>query len=214
MASLVDYVTIPIEEPTGYPRLTCELRLSDTENAASALATAIAVRRIGVNPRLHRVWQKHQDGTATDAVSETDAKLFAAGLLQNVGTPSEPEDERYFKALLAETVWSEVISATDAGLGLPFRTEGHDWSATDHGGDGLTIYASQAGFSFRLSESKHHGSTRPLRVTANAACRQLKNRASSYLSRFSLIAQDLAEQPDVAEFYGRSGRDGVRRSAR
>ena len=203
MASLIDHLTITIEDPTGYPRLSCELMPSDTADAASALAAAIAQRRIGGNPRLHHVWETHHDGATTDAVTETDAKLFATGLLQNVGTPEDPQDDRYLHGLIAEAVWSEVISSTDAGLGLPIRTEGHEWSVMDHGGDGLTVYASAEDFSFRLWESKHHGATSPLRDTVTEACRQLKGGAPSYLARFGLIAQYLADQPDLAEFYGR-----------
>jgi hypothetical protein len=47
MASLIDHLTITIEDPTGYPRLRCELMPLNTADAASALAAAIAQRRIG-----------------------------------------------------------------------------------------------------------------------------------------------------------------------
>ena len=74
---------------------------------------------------------------------------------------------------------------------------------TDPGGDGLTVYATaDAGFCFRLWESKHHGTDRRVRRTVNRACEQVKSRSLSYLSRFSLIAQHIADDEALARFYG------------
>ena len=105
--------------------------------------------------------------------------------------------------LVAESIWHEVASEIDAGLGLPVRVEGHDWSVTDPGGDGLTVYeTSDGGFCFRLWESKHHGTNKPVRRTVNAACTQVQSRALPYLSRFSLIAQQITDDDALARFYG------------
>jgi len=82
MSRLIDYLTVTIEESAGYPRLTCEPSPSDTSDAASALAAAIALRRIGANARLCEVWCRHHDSAEADAVTETDTELFATGLLQ------------------------------------------------------------------------------------------------------------------------------------
>lgn len=60
---------------------------------------------------------------------------------------------------------------------------------------GLTVYATPDGFCFRLWESKHHGTTAPVRDKANLACRQLHERSFSYLARFSLIAQTWLTTP-------------------
>ena len=88
------------------------------------------------------------------------------------------------------------------GLGRPVRVEGHDWSVTDPGGDGLTVYLAGSGFCFRLWESKYHGHEAAVRDTVNAACRQVETRALSYLTRFSLVAQYLTDDPPLATFYG------------
>jgi len=199
---LFDFLDVSISNANGFPRLQCELDPAHLEDGAAALAVAIAARRIGSNPRLYEVWASHQVGRSTGSVQEIDLELFKAGLLQNIGTPDRPAPAQHLNGLIAESVWLEVMDAVDAGLGQPLRIEGHDWSATDHGGDGLTVYNTTDGLCFRLWESKHHGSTAAVRETANLACRQLRSRSLSYLSRFSLIAQDLADDEELATFYG------------
>jgi hypothetical protein len=200
---LLDFLDVSLTDASGFPRLHCELDPSHLEDAATALAEAIAERRIAVNPRLHEVWTSRHAGRRTDPVEGTDLELLEASLLENIGTPSNPAAARHLHGLIAEAVWFEVIEATDAGLGLPLRIEGHDWSVNDPGGDGLTVYATPHGFCFRLWESKYHGTSAAVRETANLACRQLRDRSLSYLSRFSLIAQDLAGEAPLATFYGR-----------
>lgn len=201
MADVLDLLGISISSDAGFPRLTCEVDPSQIEEAASSLAATIAGRRLGVNPRLHELWTKNHSGKA-GSPPDADIKLLKATLLENIGTPDDPADTSHLNGLIAEAVWIEVIKAIDTGLGVPVRVEGHDWSVTDPGGDGLTVYATPEGFCFRLWESKHHGAATPVRETANFACRQLQKRSLSYLARFSLIAQDLAHDGQLAIFYG------------
>ena len=202
MAALLDFLDISVEMEGGFPRLRCELAPVNTIPAAVALAKAVACRRIGVNPRLHDVWISHRSGVATGEVADSDIKLLEDALLQNFGTPTEPADSRHLHGLVAEAVWFEVIRAIDAGLGKPLRIERQPWSVTEPGGDGLTVYATTSGFCFRLWESKYHGTSKPIKDTVNRACRQLLDRSGSYLSRFSLVAQDLADNKQLASFYG------------
>ena len=65
-----------------------------------------------------------------------------AALLENVGSPAEPAIDQHLFGLVAEGIWQGVIADTDVGLGTPIRVESHDWSVTDPGGDGLTVYGS------------------------------------------------------------------------
>ena len=97
----------------------------------------------------------------------------------------------------------DVVTDEDVGLGTPVRVEGHDWSVTDPGGDGLTVYVVDGDFCYRLWESKYHGHHGALRETVNTACRQVEARALSYLARFSLVAQHLTDEVALATFYGR-----------
>jgi hypothetical protein len=199
---MFDLLEVSVSDDGGFPRLRCELRSDDVQDAARSLARSIAERRIGVNPRLHELWTSHLEGSSTDPVDETDIQLLKAGLLQNIGTPDQAGPAEHLHGLIAESVWLEVVGAVDVGLGQPLRIEGHDWSVTDPGGDGLTVYRADDGFLFRLWESKYHGTSAAVRETANLACRQLRSRAIAYLARFSLIAQTLANDAEVAAFYG------------
>lgn len=167
------------------------------------MAEGIARRRIGVNPSLHQRWRSRRLDPSNNPVDDTERQLLESALLQNLGTPDQPSPRKQLHGLVAESIWFEVASEVDAGLGIPVRVEGHNWSVTDPGGDGLTVYATaDGGFCFRLWESKHHGTARPVRRTVNAACRQVKGRSLSYLSRFSLIAQEMTDDEALARFYG------------
>ena len=188
---------------SGWPQLTGSLEPNTLNVAAAVLAVSIVSRRIGVTPRLYKLWRTRWLAPRCEAIDDRDRKLFEAGLLQNLGTPDEPSPLEQLHGLVAESIWHEVASEIDAGLGLPVRVEGHDWSVTDPGGDGLTVYeTSDGGFCFRLWESKHHGTNKPVRRTVNAACTQVQSRALPYLSRFSLIAQQITDDDALARFYG------------
>ena len=203
MSELSDLMDLEFSDTAGWPQLRCRLDPDNLDIAATILAEGIASRRIGVNPRLHKLWRDHRLGLDSDPIGPGDLQILEAGLLQNVGTPDDPGNENHLHGLIAESIWLEVIADTDAGLGSPLRIEGHDWSATDPGGDGLTAYPTDdAGFCFRLWESKHHGANAPVRDTVNGACRQVKSRSLSYLTRFGLIAQQIADDDALAGFYG------------
>lgn len=187
----------------GVRALYYQLDVEAAEEAAATIAKGIARRRI-VNARLHGVWLDQlsvDDGTTPSA---TDVQVFVAGLLQNVGTPEEPADRKHLHGLVAEEIWLQLVpQRNEEGLGLPIRVEGHDWSVTDPGGDGLTVYRTAAGLAFRLWESKYHDANDPVRDTVNGACRQVRDHATSYLARFSLIAQRIADDEHLADFYSR-----------
>lgn len=203
MTSVLGFLEVSVTYASGFPRLQGVLDTSHLEDVASALAVSVAERRVGVNSRLHDIWTSHHIGSSTGPVEETDLELLEAGLLEDIGTPADLADPRRLHGLVAEAIWFEVLAAVDAGLGMPIRIEAHGWSVIDPGGDGLTVYTTPGGFCFRLWESKHHGTSAAVRETANLACRQLLSRSLSYLSRFALIAQDMAGDTELAAFYGR-----------
>ena len=187
----------------GWPRLRCTLRPERVDAAAVMLADGITRQRFKSNPRLYALWRSQL--TSTEAlVDARDELLFEAGLLQNLGTPSQPGSAMHLRGLMAEAIWREVVSEIDVGLGIPLCVEGHGWSVTDPGGDGLSVYeTADGGFCFRLWEIKHHGTDDPVRRTVNDACRQVRTRSMSYLSRFSNIAQRITDNDDLASFFGR-----------
>ena len=198
----VRLLELEVADNGDWPQLHCRLDVSHLSEAAESLAEAIARRRIGVNPDLHELWHSHRLGIATKPVTGSALQILEAGLLQNIGTPSQPSSFEHLHGLIAEAIWHEVVPHVDVGLGHPLRVEGHDWSVTDPGGDGLTIYRTTDGYCFRLWESKYHGTEAPVRNTVNAACNQVKAQSLSYLTRFSLIAQTLNDDQALASFYG------------
>ena len=167
-----------------------------------SLACSIVRRRLP-NKRLFQSWHSRATGEIDEDLSGVDSQVVQASLLENVGSPTEPAIDQHLFGLVAEGIWQDVVADTEVGLGTPIRVESHDWSVTDPGGDGLTVYGSNGHFTYRLWESKYHGSEDALRHTVNSACRQVGTRALSYLTRFSLVAQYLAHDQQLAAFYGR-----------
>ena len=203
MSNLVDLLDSEVAHTSGFPQIRCRLDPNDLDSAASALAEAIARRRISQSPRLQKLWQSRRLNPCEVQIEDRDLRLLDAGLLENVGTPEAPSDDSHLYGLVAEAIWYEVVNGVDAGLGIPIRVEGHDWSVTDPGGDGLSVYDSDDhGYCFRLWESKHHGAGSPVRKTVNRACQQVKSRSLSYLARYSLVAQQITDDEDLARFYG------------
>ena len=178
------------------------LEQQHSKAAAMSLACSIARRRLP-DERLFQLWHSRATGEIDEVLSGVDSSVIQAALLENVGTPTEPAIDQHLFGLVAEGIWQGVIADTDVGLGTPTRVESHDWSVTDPGGDGLTVYGSNGQYCYRLWESKYNGNDEVLRGTVNRAYRQVGTRALSYLARFSLVAQYLADDQQLAAFYGR-----------
>jgi hypothetical protein len=197
LSSLFD---LELCDENGLVSLVARLDESRVHEAAEVIARGVARRRIGVNARLYAVWSVRSAGDGPDPDAR-DLQLLVAGLLQNIGTPTEPASLNHLHGLVAEELWMELVSEVAIGLGVPVLVEGHDYSVTDPGGDGLTIYQLDHGFAFRLWESKYHGTPTQVRETVNEACRQVRDRSLSYLSRFSKIAQTVEEDAALAGFF-------------
>ena len=182
--------------------LYARLEQQQSQAAAMSLACNIARGRLP-DERLFQSWHSRATGETNEGLSGVDSSVMQAALLENVGSPTEPAADQHLLGLVAEGIWQGVITDSDVGLGIPIRVESHDWSVTDPGGDGLTVYASNGHFCYRLWESKYHGNDEVVRDTVNTACRQVGKRALSYLARFSLVSQYLATDPQLAAFYAR-----------
>lgn len=187
---------------SGVPCLYAGLDPAQHRSAAIAVAVGIATRRVR-DPRLLESWRLRATGEGDEPPSERDSLVLAATLLENVGTPDAPASDSHLRGLVAEALWVDLVSENDIGPGTLIRIEGHDWSSTDPGGDGLTVYEEGDGYCYRLWESKYHGSEAPIRETVNEACRQIGERALKYLARFSLVEQHIVTDRNLATFYGR-----------
>jgi hypothetical protein len=121
-------------------------------------------------------------------------------LLVNFGIPDDPGEDSHLLGLVAECLWFELTGGIDSGIGLPVLIEGHDWSVTDPGGDGLAVYRGAGVLQYRLWESKAHGTVAVVRETVNGACTQLKRRALEYLGRYAVVAQRVTDDDELADF--------------
>ena len=203
MFALSDLLTIAVDATeNGIPYLHASLDLDRYDDVAQLLAETIAVRRIR-NRRLLRVWRDHALGGDDNPIDARDERVLQESLLENVGTPDAPASDEHLHGFVAESLWLEIVEHVPMGPGTPVRVEGHDWSSTDPGGDGLTIYRQAEDLSFRLWESKYHGADTPVRDSVNLACRQINERALKYLARFSLVEQQITDDRVLALFYSR-----------
>lgn len=201
--SLAEIMEVSVQvTAVGVPYVHAVLPADRYDEAAACLAREIATRRIPNDYLLTR-WDAAAFAENPEPLTERDKTVLSAHLLQNVGTPEHPATESHLTGLIAESLWLNVITRVSVGPGRPLRVEGHDWSATDPGGDGLTVYGTDGQYSFRLWESKYHGADSPARETVHVACRQVRERAPSYLARFSLVEQHIVNDPDLARFYSR-----------
>ena len=200
---LSQLLTLEVQKTaTGVYCLCGRLEPTHHKAAAMSLACSIAKRRLP-NERLFQSWHSRSKGEIDEALSDVDSLVMQTALLENVGLPTKPALDQHLHGLVAEGIWQSVVAEKNVGLGIPIRVESHDWSVTDPGGDGLTVYASNGQYCYRLWESKYHGTEGELTSTVNNACRQVRTRALSYLARFSLVAQYLADDQQLATFYGR-----------
>ena len=202
-APLSELLTMTVEvNAAGVWCLYARLKPTHHEAAAISLACSIAKRRLP-DQRLFQSWQRRATGQLDEPLGDVDSRVIQAALLENVGSPTAPAIDQHLLGLVAEGIWQGVVTDADVGLGIPVRVESHDWSVTDPGGDGLTVYGSTGHYCYRLWESKYHGNSKALLDTVNLASRQVSTRALSYLARFSLVAQYLTDDQQLAAFYGR-----------
>ncbi len=176
----------------------CAISTSRRRETAWRCAVAIASRRLAPNPPLFFEWFAML--CWGDPIDERQALLLRTRLLVNVGTPTEPGQDAHVLGLVAEALWFEITKELDAGLGRPVLLEGHDWSVIDPGGDGLAVYRYDGELHFRLWESKAHDVGDAVRSTVNRACGQLRRRALEYLGRFSVVAQRVGSDEELARF--------------
>jgi len=84
------------------------------------------------------------------------------------------------------------------------RVEVPGFAAIDHGGDGLAIHrVAPDQLMFRLWEIKKNTGGSSVSSTVNTAYSQLNSRATEYLARYTSIGQEMRDNPELAEFYGK-----------
>ncbi len=202
MTALSDLFEVEASGGSDSPReFRCTLPPDAFAEGVALTARALVQRRLPSTSSLRTVWEAQHAKPATEVATKKQSELLVNHVCQNVGTPDELATDEHLGGAVAETLWVEFVTDLDEGLGPPVRVEGHDWSSTDPGGDGLTVHEVGGSFAFRLWESKHHVADAPVRSTVGRACRQVRDQSLSYLARFSLVAQYMTEDDPLALFY-------------
>ncbi len=193
---------VTLTDEDGISAWRCRVLPAERDGVAWRLAVGIAARKLATRPDLFADWFGAATGTVDLPVSAAHLDLMQVhGLLVDVGTPTEPANEFHFFGLLAESVLHELLWDVDHGLGTPAIIEGHDWSATDKGGDKLAIYVPDTGPAFRLWESKGLSSlTKTTTAVVAEAADQLEVRAASYLARYTNTVSRSVDDEDLATF--------------
>lgn len=188
----------------GYVWELCVLEGSDAE-VCRQVAALLAARLVTYScpASVAALWEPDRHGEPLSEQEREKLLLYLAPKLGRPDTPPAAGDDRA-QSFVAEFLWYEVVRHRDVPDLHLQRIEGPSFDPTDPGGDGLVVYRSTGGtLAFRLWEIKKHTAEAALSATVKRARDQLHTRGLSYLSRYSLVGQQLASEPHLEEFYAR-----------
>lgn len=198
---LSSLMTVDLHKDSTHHWAEARLAPEHREIAALRVALAIAFDRCGGARQYLNPWlDRYQGGPAHDPGLLACLEAFLGS--ECLGTPAEPAEKAHVEGFVAEHVWHLLVLENALDFSSPVRIEGPDWSATDSGGDGLTVHRRAGALVFRLWESKAHTGAGPARDVVNGACRQVDSKALRYLARFSKVGQSL-DDPEMQNLYGR-----------
>jgi hypothetical protein len=166
-------------------------------------AVAIAARRLASNPPLFFAWFASLCWAEepSDRLSSGQLTAMRGQILVNLGLPGSPSSDSHVCGLVAECLWYELTTNEPVDGEMPVLVEGHQWSVTDPGGDGLAVYRRpDSSLHFHLCESKAHYGGGALTPTVQGAAHQLRRRGLDYLGRFSVVAQRVTDDEVLAAF--------------
>lgn len=153
-------------------------------------------------PNYAHLWHEARAGTRVLTAKERERLvLFLEPHLGHPDAAPVEHDERA-QGSVSEFLWHELVRHRTERDRKIARIEGPGFAVTDPGGDGLVVYETSTGrLAFRLWEIKKHTAKGDVSVTVGNAYRQLDDRALSYLARYSGVAQQLTDRPDLRPFY-------------
>ena len=163
------------------------------------VAMHIVRRLLEPSPTALASWMaRHGGGPVHDESTWAELEAY---LLSDFADAS---NSRRLIGVVVEHLWAWMAADLNGGWGTPIHVEHDHFSVIDHGGDGLSIYDSDApDLRFRLWESKQHDSAaKSVTKVVTGASRQLKNRAAEYLARMSKPLQ-LNDDPRIQQLAGR-----------
>lgn len=148
------------------------------------------------------LWQEARAGQRI--LTNQERQRLIVFLEPHLGNPDETKSDHDERAQgsVSEFLWYELVKHRADAERKIARIEGPGFSVTDPGGDGLVVYETSSGsLVFRLWEIKKHTAQGDVSVTVGNAHKQLDVRALSYLARYSGVAQQLTDRPDLHLFY-------------
>lgn len=163
------------------------------------VATSIVRRQLEPSPAALASWTaRHGGGTAHDGPTKAELEAY---LLSDF---ADANNKARLQGAVVEHLWACMAEDLDGGWGTPIYVEHDHFSVIDHGGDGLSLYESEASvLRFRLWESKQHDSkTKSVTAAVRDASGQLKENAAGYLARLSKPLQ-LNDDERIRQLAGR-----------
>lgn len=154
-------------------------------DTAVLVAESIVHRLVGHSPGHLALWLARRDGGPIHTPSHKEVlEAFLMSDFQDDG------NETRLQGAVAEHLWACLAGDLEGGWGKPLHVEHDHFSVIDHGGDGLSIYESEASdLRFRLWESKRHDSTASVTSVVTGAVGQVKADGTRYLARMTKALQ-------------------------
>lgn len=173
------------------------------DSLANALAYCIMGIRCPVDSEHFKWWDQAVRGIRTN--SDNEKLILTAYIRASLGIETDPLPEEQVQALVAETLWYEIVSNTQANEGLPIKVEEPHFTVTEPGGDGLAVYRkADGGYLFRLWEVKKHNSDSNATHKITKGSEQLRDNGAGYLAKWSKIEQEVDHtHPGLSLFYAR-----------
>ena len=163
------------------------------------VAIHIVCRLLDPSPAALANWmERHGGGPAHDEPTKAELKAY---LLNDFADGS---NEPRLQGAVVEHLWACLAPDINGGWGVPICVSRDHFSVIDPGGDGLSLYDSDApDLRFRLWESKRHDSVaKSVTEVVTGASAQLKTRAAVYLARMSKPLQ-LNADPRIQQLEGK-----------
>lgn len=159
-----------------------KINAGDRGQVVQLVAVDIVRRLLEPCPEVFDSWDARRGGGA--AHDEATKEVLEAYLLADF---ADAGNASRLQGAVVEHLWACLAEDLDGGWGRPLQVEHEHFSVIDPGGDGLSIYDTDAPtLGFRLWECKQHSShARPVGAVVTEASGQLKANGAEYLARLS-----------------------------
>lgn len=204
MPTITDYFHVVEREDSNCKWRLYTLNLSDSltmDSLAKCIAEILVKIRCGESGSHTEWWTNKLEGRMQ--LTEIQRKILHAFLDPSIGTHANPAPSDQIQAVVAETIWYEMISKRIGESELLVRIEKPHHHVTEPGGDGLAVYRVGTNeFRFRLWEIKKHNQDESATSKITDASKQLNSKGAEYLAKWSKVDQEIDfSTPGLSEYY-------------